>query len=144
MKERKHSAKVVRKSKVIYYMADEDLKYLKKKTRYTEGELRYYMSISLTIYNPNQFLNCSLVKSNYNLIKQSEKVRSVNDHFCSKQIFKQWEQAFGPNEKKILIQFPHFKVLTQESCINKGVLGHIGGDSHPVLFPSNSLNRQKS
>ena len=40
MKERKHSAKVVRKSKVIYYMADEDLKYLKKKTRYTEGELR--------------------------------------------------------------------------------------------------------
>ena len=41
MKERKQSAKVVRKSKVIYYMADEDLKYLKKKTRYTEGELRY-------------------------------------------------------------------------------------------------------
>ena len=40
MKERKQSAKVVRKSKVIYYMADEDLKYLKKKTRYTEGELR--------------------------------------------------------------------------------------------------------
>ena len=42
MKERKHSAKVVRKSKVVYYMADEDLKYLKKKTRYTEGELRYF------------------------------------------------------------------------------------------------------
>ena len=45
MKERKQSAKVVRKSKVIYYMADEDLKYLKKKTRYTEGELRYTSNI---------------------------------------------------------------------------------------------------
>ena len=44
MKERKHSAKVVRKSKVVYYMADEDLKYLKKKTRYTEGELRYILT----------------------------------------------------------------------------------------------------
>ena len=64
MKERKQSAKVVRKSKVIYYMADEDLKYLKKKTRYTEGELRYRTRAIITrglyIFYPIFDFHCGL------------------------------------------------------------------------------------
>ena len=30
-----------RKHQMIFYISDEDIKYLKKKTRFTEGELRY-------------------------------------------------------------------------------------------------------
>ena len=36
----KNQKKQGRKHQMIYYISDEDIKYLKKKTRFTEGELR--------------------------------------------------------------------------------------------------------